>query len=233
MFKRQLTAGDIFLIFINLVPLFGVWFLGWDAAQMFLVYCMETIIAGLINILKMLVVTFIKKKDVWQTQGSSVTMVSGYFFIFFFIIHYGFFVAIQLMLFLAVSGMISDGMNPFVIFPKAFQLLDGYTWKLLLGFAVIYTIKAFNDFILSGEYKTISLGRLMFSPYIRIVIQQFVVITGSLFLQFGAGKIFMLIFVSAKIFLEVFVNYDRLLQAGEKKAALLEKMNRNKKEMHD
>ena len=108
MFKRKLTISDFFLILINLVPLYGVWFEGWNAAQVFLVYCLETVIIGVINVLKMACVTiFVKSKDVWE-NGSSTTMQSGWFFIFFFIIHYGFFVFVQTQVFFGVSGIANN-----------------------------------------------------------------------------------------------------------------------------
>ena len=53
--------------------------------------------------------------------------------------------------------------------------------------------------------------QLMFQPYGRIFIQQVTVILGSMFLSFGAGKIFIIIFAAVKIFFEVFVNYDGIL----------------------
>ena len=53
MFKRKLTISDFFLIVVNLVPLYGVWFEGWDAKQVFIVYCLETVIIGIINVVKM------------------------------------------------------------------------------------------------------------------------------------------------------------------------------------
>ena len=53
--------------------------------------------------------------------------------------------------------------------------------------------------------------QLMFQPYGRIFIQQFTVILGSMFLTFGAGKIFILVFAAVKIYFEVFVNYDGIL----------------------
>ena len=91
MFKRKLTIPDFFLILVNLIPLYGVWFEGWDAKEIFIVYCLETVIIGIINVVKMACITiFVRKKDVWEGNGN--TMQSGWFFIFFFIIHYGFFV---------------------------------------------------------------------------------------------------------------------------------------------
>ena len=91
MFKRKLTIPDFLLILVNLIPLYGVWFEGWDAKEIFIVYCLETVIIGVVNVVKMACITiFVRKKDVWESNSN--TMQSGWFFIFFFIIHYGFFV---------------------------------------------------------------------------------------------------------------------------------------------
>ena len=87
-----------------------------------------------------------------------------------------------------------------------------------------------KDFIFNGEFRTVSLGKLMFSPYMRIFVQQFAVITGVIFLSFGGGKIFMLIFVSVKIFFEVFVNYERMLNLAEKRQRIREKINQSGKQ---
>ena len=219
MFKRKLTISDFFLIVVNLIPLYGVWFEGWDAKQIFLVYCLETVIIGIINVVKMACITiFVRNKDVWENGGSS-SMQSGWFFIFFFIIHYGFFVFIQTQMFFAVSGMIPDG-SLLMKYSKIPGLLGDNGKLLLLIFVAYYTMQSVFGFFSSGVYKTISLGRQMFEPYMRIFIQQFVVILGSIFLSFRAGKIFILIFIIVKIFFELFINFDRLLAVAEKRQRL-------------
>jgi len=227
MFKRKLTAGELLLIIVNLIPLYGVWFEGWNASQVFLVYCLETVIIGIVNVLKMACVTiFVKSTDVWE-NGGSTTMQSGWFFIFFFIIHYGFFVFVQTQIFFAVSGLVPDG-SLLANYKKIPELL-GYNGKLLLLiFITYYTVQTAFEFLISGKYKTISLSRLMFEPYMRIFVQQLVVILGSIFLSFGAGKVFILVFVIAKIFFELFVNFNRLLNISEKRQQLKnERENKN------
>jgi hypothetical protein len=57
---------------------------------------------------------------------------------------------------------------------------------------------------------------LLFQPYGRIFIQQITVILGSMFLSFGAGKIFILVFALIKIFFEVFVNFNGILSKAMK-----------------
>lgn len=219
MFKRKLSVSDLLLIVVNLIPLYCVWFEGWNASQVFLVYCLETVIIGLVTVLKMACVTlFVKKRDVWQNGGSS-TMVSGWFFILFFIMHYGFFVFVQTQIFFSVSGLL-PGVALFGGYSKIPALLGDNGKLLLLIFIVYYSVQHFIEFFMNGNYKKISMGRLMFEPYIRIFVQQFVVILGSMFLTFGAGKIFILIFVLVKIFFELFVNYNRLMDVAEKRERL-------------
>ncbi len=225
MFKRKLTIPDFLLILVNLIPLYGVWFEGWDAKEIFIVYCLETVIIGIINVVKMACITiFVRKKDVWESNGN--TMQSGWFFIFFFIIHYGFFVFVQTQIFFGVSRMIPDG-SMIMNYAKIPELLGHDGKLLLLIFIAYYTVQNIFGFFSSGAYKTVSLGRQMFEPYMRIFVQQFVVILGSMFLTFGSGKIFILIFVISKIFFELFVNFDRYLAMAEKRQR--EKAEKEKK----
>ena len=216
MFKHRLSTADLLLIIVNLVPLYGVWFEGWSAVMVFLVYCLETVIIGAVNVLKMAYVTlFVRSRDVWENQGGT-SFQSGWFFILFFILHYGFFVFVQTQLFFSVSGL-AKGSSLFGKYAQVPALLGDDGKLLLLIFITYYTFQTIVDFFISGQYKKISLSRLMFQPYIRILIQQLVVITGSMFLSFGAGKIFILVLVAVKIFFEVFVNYDRILNLAERK----------------
>jgi len=183
------------------------------------VFCLETVIIGIINVLKMACVTlFVKKSDVWE-NGGTTTKQSGWFFIIFFIVHYGFFVFVQTQIFFSVSGLLPDG-SLFAGYAKIPELLGDNGKLMLLIFIVYYTLQNFFDFFISGKYKTLSIGRLMFEPYMRIFVQQFVVILGSMFLSFGGGKIFILVFVIAKIFFELFVDFNRFLAIAEKRQQL-------------
>lgn len=218
MFKRKLTIPEILLILVNLVPLYGVWFEQWDARMVFLVYCLETVIIGILNVLKMAAVTIlVRPKEDWNNNGRH-SLQSGWFFILFFILHYGFFVFVQTQLFFGVSGLMK-GISLFGTYARIPALL-GNEGKILLGiFIAYYTLQTLFSFFQSGEYKRISLARLMFQPYLRIFVQQIVVIVGSLFLSFGADKIFILVFVLIKILIELFVKFDRYLDIMEKKNA--------------
>jgi len=211
LYKKQLSQSDYFMIAANLVPVYGVLFEGWSAQEIFIIYCLETIIIGIFNLIKMGIVTAIRKTDTWY-NGPSRTQQHGLFFMFFFLIHYGFFVAIQMAIFFSVSGIIKDGsMNLFSFFYKWPQLLSGNAWFMLAGFIISYGFGMMYNFILPGTYRTISLSMLLFQPYMRIFVQQVTVILGSMFLSFGAGKIFIIVFALIKIFFEVVVNFEGIL----------------------
>ncbi len=211
---RRLTPSDYFIILANLIPVYGVWFLGWNAAQIFLVFCLETVIIGLFNVIKMGCVTlFVRTKDVWSKNGG-ITMVGGLFFIIFFIFHYGFFVLVQTQIFFGVSGIIKDH-TMFGGYGSVPAALGNEGQLLLLIFIAYYTLHTLSSFFLSGEYKTISMSKLMYQPYGRIFVQQFVVIVGSMFLSLGLSKVFILILVIVKVAFELFINFDAFFDQAE------------------
>ena len=208
--KKRLTQGDWSLLIANIIPVIGVWFLDWSAKEVFLVYCFETIIIGVFNLLRMFIAGISgKPTDTWETTGGSKIKQPFWFFMLFFLVHYGMFVAIQMGIFFSVSGIGDEyGITFFNFFSKWPSLLTSEAYIMLGAFIVSYGFRMTTDFLLSGEYKTSSLSYLMFQPYGRILIQQITVIVGSMFLSFGAGKVFILIFAAIKIFFEVFIDFN-------------------------
>lgn len=217
--KRKLSAGDILLLLINLVPVWGVWFDHWNAREAFMVYCLETIIIGGFTLIKLAIAGIARPSDEWSNTNGQENKQPFWFFMIFFLIHYGFFVAIQLSIFLETSGAekafgISNAWD-FVIHYRRY-LSENSQW-FLLGLIVSYGFIMIKDFLLTGAYKTTSLGVIMFEPYGRIFVQQFTVIIGSFFLGFGADKVFITLFAAIKIFFDVFLNYKGILSGMNRK----------------
>ncbi|MBI1344022.1 MAG: hypothetical protein GC171_13905 [Terrimonas sp.] len=219
MLKRRITAYDLPLIIVNLIPVAGVWFFGWEARSIFIVYALETVLIGLFTILKLGVVTLVKGKDQWSNNGQT-SQQSGIFFILFFIAHYGLFVAIQMGLFLSISGIgHQDHFGLFGFFQQIPALLNENTIWVLAAFFVMYGYQFLTGFILNKAYTQVSMSYLMFQPYGRIFIQQFTVIAGSFFLAFGSGKLFILIFIAVKLFFDLRIDYDSLIEKAVKDVA--------------
>ena len=91
MIKKALNTIRLFFNCRQPVPVAGVWFWNWSPEEVFLVYCLETMIIGIFNLLKMGIVTATRKTDIWY-NGPSRTKQSGLFFMLFFLVHYGIFV---------------------------------------------------------------------------------------------------------------------------------------------
>lgn len=211
MFKRTLTQADFLSIAANLLPVFGVWFFGWNPREVFIVYCSETITIGLFHLVKMGIATGYRRTDIWY-NGAARIRVSGLMFMLFFLVHYGMFVAIQMGLFFGVSGMADQyNIGFFNFFFKWPQLIGENGWIMIGAFVVSYGYKTISEFVLTKQYKVVPLSLLMFQPYARIFVQQVTVILGSVFLVFGAGKIFILVFALVKIAFDVYVNYEGIL----------------------
>jgi hypothetical protein len=206
-FKRRLTKGDYVLIAANLLPVYGVWFEGWSATEAFIVYALETLIIGLLTLLKMAVITAVRKKDIWYNNGYSAK-VSGLFFMLFFILHFGLFAAIQTSIFSESAKIVPSNAGLLHFFFHWYDYVNKDIAIMLGGFVISYLVRSFIPFIVNGEYKTISMSRVMFQPYGRIFVQQFTVILGSMFLSLGFDKGFILVFALAKIFFEVYINLD-------------------------
>ncbi len=216
--KKKLTQGDWSLFIANLIPVAGVWFLEWSAKEVFLVYCLETIIIGGFTLIKLLIAGISgRRTDTWSNQGGVVIKQPFWFFMVFFLFHYGLFVAIQMGIFFSVSGIGDEYKITFWnFFSKWPSMLTNEAYIMLGIFIVSYGFRLTTDFILPGDHKSSSLGYLMFQPYGRIFIQQVTVIIGSMFLSFGAGKIFILIFAAIKIFFEIFIDFDLIIKKASK-----------------
>ena len=198
------------IVLANLLPVLGVACWGWSAVEAFTVYAMETLIIGILTVLKLLVATLSRKGDQWY-NGSQTTRVSGVFFIFFFVVHFGVFAAVQTSIFSAVARLGPPGAGPLYFFLNWYKFINEHTGYALAAFVVSYFANNFIPFILSGDYKNTPMMMLMFQPYGRIIIQQFTVILGSMMLVFNFGIGFMTVFVLAKLYLELFVNFESIL----------------------
>lgn len=211
MFTRKLTQSDILIIAANLLPVYGVWFLDWPPVEAFMVYAMETMIVGIMTVLKLLVCTFAKGSDDWSNNGT-VTKMSGFFFIFFFIVHFGLFALVQTGIFAQTAKIGPPGAGMFHFFFNWYTYINKEIGYMLMAFIIGYLSKSFIPFLLNGDYKKQPMMLIMFMPYGRIFVQQFTVILGSMFLSLGAGKVFILIFVLAKLAFELLMNFEALLK---------------------
>ena len=91
---------------------------------------------------------------------------------------------------------------------------------MLLIFILSYLLRDLLPFLIRKDYLHAPMLMLMFQPYGRIIIQQFTVILGSMFLTFKLGAIFVLVFALVKIIAEIYFPlnnlYARAMESSEK-----------------
>jgi hypothetical protein len=182
---QRLPFSILALIAANLAPLFGVFFFGWDAASIVLLYWMENLIIGTYNILMLTLVKVKSRSD----------QLKKIFIIPFFCIHFGGFCAVHgffLMTFFKIGGDkdIFAPQDPW-LGPLVFvQLLvsviarlwesrpPGMEWPVLC-LVVSHGISFIRNYLIGGEYLTLTIGKLMSRPYRRIVLLHVAIIAGG------------------------------------------------------
>lgn len=209
LFQKKLSRNDWIIILANLLPVYGVWFMGWSAVEVFIVYAMETLILGILTVFKLLIATLARGTDTWYNKGVQST-VSGLFFIVFFIMHYGIFTLVQTSIFAGVSGITPSGKSPEYFFFHFWEFINQDIGIMLLIFMLSYLLRDLLPFLIRKEYLHAPMLMLMFQPYGRIIIQQFTVILGSMFLTFKLGAVFVLVFALVKIIAEVYFPLNNL-----------------------
>lgn len=197
--KTNKTFANALLIAANMVPLVGAIFYGWDGKGIIVLYILETVMIGILNVFKMFIAyfsganRFADKSDTGNVKGLAIIP--------FFIFHYNFFIFVQSVLFFAFSSIWSKGRGPepFNIIGN-FSLYINEETAIALGSLLISNLYfLINDFIVSGKYKIEPLDKLMFQPYKRIFLQQFLVIIGGfIFMLSGQVIAVLVLFVLLK-----------------------------------
>ncbi|MEN8119271.1 MAG: DUF6498-containing protein [Bacteroidota bacterium] len=192
---RQFNFKDksvITLIVVNIFPIIGVIFFGWDIFEVVMLYVIETIIVGTYNVLKMSFVRGDQKR----------------FTILFFIFHYNFFILIQsIFVIVLIGGDNAGNMGPDIGqgFHNLFSLFSIRDFKIAVLLIIIsHGIAFYKHFIKPKLYRNSDLEKLMFEPYKRIFVQQFMAIGGAfvvMMLQAPMG--FLIILILMKTFFDL------------------------------
>lgn len=198
------------LVAANLVPVFGVVFLGWEAQTLLLVYWLENLVLGVYTLLRMV-----------RAGGVRAFFEPGLFFIF----HYGFFCAghgMVLMGIATMAGMPGDVIEPyvgpvewpgpFVVFQHLFGILQWVAHEQIgmvvatIGFFLSHGFSLVTHHFVRNEDAGRKLGEIMWDPYKRIVVLHVAMIAGMfVVILSGGGSIapVLLMLVAGKIALDI------------------------------
>lgn len=156
------------LITMNLIPLGGVIFAGWEVGFILLVYWAENVVIGVYNIAKMAMA----QGGTGKFNPACIPLIP------FFLVHYGMFCFVHgiFVLVLGQGGMSGPGGDPLN------ALIGSFSGELLiplLGLAASHGVSFFQNYVGKGEYRERTAPGQMAAPYGRIVILHVVLLFGG------------------------------------------------------
>ena len=158
------------LVAANIVPLAGVLFWDWDVFALLLLFWMENVVIGVLNVLRMLCADPL---DVALWAGK-LLMVP------FFCVHYGMFTAGHGVLLLSLFGGASyraSGLSP--LEPAVRAAADYDLWLPIAVLAVSHLFSFLWNYLYRGEFRRMTITELMAKPYGRVVVLHVTIILGG------------------------------------------------------
>ena len=214
------------LLAANALPLLGVFFLGWDAFSIVILYWTENVVIGAINVLKMitcspdadlLVLGNVAPKDklnserMERSRGDSVRVLqlanhgSKFFFIPFFIVHYGLFCFVHGVFIFAIFNRESGGFGPYGGVDNFLQVFrQEHLWWGVAALAISHLWSFAVNYIGRGEYRRTAVPMLMFQPYARIVVLHIAILIGGIIaFMLGSNVLVLTILIAGKTLLDL------------------------------
>lgn len=216
------------LLAVNVLPLVGVLFFGWNTFNVVFVYWLENVIIGVINLLKILTCKpdpkLLAEKvaernpqadeteqqkiseavEEFQDSGQTAMQLSKLFFAPFFTVHYGGFCfghGIFVCAMLGDGGPFRGG-GPLELLGDAFQ--GGWFWLTAIGLFTSHLLSYFTNFLGRGEYRHTAPPEQMFAPYPRIfVLHIAIVLSGFFVVMLGQPVVMLLLLVIGKTVLDL------------------------------
>ena len=170
------------------MPIFGVLYWGWDATAILVLYWLESVIMGLLNVPKILACR--------QTEEGHIVSALGNLFVAgFFSVHYGIFTFVHGTFLAEMFGARS----------MMEELLSGGTifWTAVT-FLISHLFSMFINFFGKKEYLGRETGKQMMSVYGRVFVMHFVIILGGFAVQaFGAPVLAVLMLIILKTVIDL------------------------------
>ncbi len=205
-----MTISIAALVAVNLIPLVGALFWGWDVGLILIVYWSENLVVGGYNVLKIMV----------RPAEHPIVFFGRLFPVAFFCFHYGAFCGVHgffLLAFLDLSEntgeiLSGDGWPFFLIFMQILVETMRTVWQArsevlfwpLMGLVLSHGVSFIQNYIGKGEIKRATLQQLMQQPYKRIVLLHLVIIAGGFaVIALGSPLPMLVLIVIGKIALDI------------------------------
>jgi hypothetical protein len=210
-----LRKSSLVLLGANLLPLLGVAWFGWDVLGILLLYWAESVVIGVVNILRMatcesrgILGDMMPTPNMARTERLRYHNLPGVpqaaaklFLIPFFIVHYGMFCFGHLTAVVALfapQGLSAD------LGATMHELWQSSYWIAIAAIATSHLYSFATNFIGNGEYQRVNIMSLMKRPYGRIVAMHVAIILGgALVAWLGNALPMLLVLIVAKSILDL------------------------------
>lgn len=183
------------LIIANLLPIVGVLWWGWSVFSVMLLFWLENIIVGLLNIPRILFA--LGDHDERQRRFSNRLLVTV-----FFAFHYGLFTYGHGVFVLSAfgEGIASDPTPRLALQLVIQQQLQWAVAALFVSHLLSLTI----NYFMSGEYRRVRVKQMMKQPYSRVLVLHLGIIFGGFLLEkFNGPLLGLVVLIIIKIFVDV------------------------------
>ncbi len=227
---RGYRFAGLIVLLVNLVPLFGIFFLDWHVWLVIMVYWAESAVIGVINIVKMLLAGYFSEMPV-------VGLIGALFLSAFFSFHYGMFMFVHgiFLIFFGseffhlfnepdLSGfkeiftpVVNILIEDYQSTENLFDLLDTEIVALVL-IVGSHIVSFIINYIRKRVFQRASFMKFFTTPYRRIIVMHLTIILGAfLFLSSMDSRLVIVIWVALKIIADLRGYYWE--QKAEKRAA--------------
>jgi hypothetical protein len=208
--QKGILPSGVLLILVNILPILGVIFWGWNASDVIVLYWIENIVVAIYTILRILFAQNPSYNSAISEDGKQSVKSYGIniFLAIFFIFHFGIFTLVH-GVFVGLFAL----RNSSFILDRDFTGLFVFFLALLIshGFSFVY------NYIIKEEYKNDNSINAMIRPYPRIIILQFTLIFGGI-ISFVSSDVLIIIFVLMKILFDLSLHHKyhiKLYEDGE------------------
>jgi hypothetical protein len=165
---RDGKASAVVLVAANLLPLYGVLVWNWEVFPLLLLFWMENVIIGLLNVARMLLFD----------PADLTAWLAKLFMVPFFCVHYGMFTFLHGVFVFGLFGGGKDKGNDLVE-PVLRALEQWSLWLPLGALAASHLFSFLWNYLWRGEFRRASVRQLMTRPYSRVFVLHFTILLGG------------------------------------------------------
>lgn len=222
----EFKASAVVLVAVNLLPLLGVLFLGWDTFSIIALYWCENVIIGAINVLKMITcnpdpaaIDWSKLQQPSVRYGAKAGGVGGnftpqmqlanhaskMFLVPFFMFHYGLFCVVHGAFVLVLFGHEHMGFGLFgPIEGLKAEISERHLWWCVIALTASHLWSFFVNYLGRDEYRRTAVPILMMSPYARIIVLHIAILLGGfIVMALGSSAGALMILIIGKTMLDL------------------------------